>query len=233
MNTLEIAMRQSARDIGCKPEDFLMDVNTVVISSPRPDAKVYLKKPQDFFLVKYGSCEVVAVNENIYKPMVEYFAKNKYLNIADLSDFGLKVSYQTLHYLPAEHATALTCKYETRLLHPEDFAGLYLPEWGNALCEKRKELDMLAVGAYDGEKLVGLAGASADCGDMWQIGIDVLREYRLQGIAAALTSQLACEIKKRGKLPFYSTSFGNVPSMKNAHKSGFRPAWIQIQANFV
>ena len=45
----------------------------------------------------------------------------------------------------------------------EDFQNLYLPEWSNALCEKRKHLDMLGVGAYDGETLVGLAGCSADC----------------------------------------------------------------------
>ena len=233
MNALETAMRQSARDIGCEPEDFLKAANTVVISSPRPDAKVYLQKPQDFFLVKYGSCEVVAVNEKIYEPMVEYFAKKEYLNVAGLSDFGLKVSYQTIHYLPTDKQIALTCRYETKVLHPADFAGLYLPEWSNALCEKRKELDMLAVGAYDGEKLIGLAGASKDCEDMWQIGIDVLPEYRMQGIASALTSQLSEEIKKLGKLPFYTTNFGNVSSMKNAHKCGFKPAWIQIQADFV
>ncbi len=29
-------------------------------------------------------------------------------------------------------------------------ANLYLPSWSNALCEKRKELDVLGVGAYDG-----------------------------------------------------------------------------------
>lgn len=46
-------------------------------------------------------------------------------------------------------------------LHKEDFSELYRPEWSNALCEERKHLDVLGVGAYDGEKLVGLAGCSA------------------------------------------------------------------------
>lgn len=75
----------------------------------------------------------------------------------------------------------LPCPYETRLLGPADFAPLYRPEWSNALCEKRKHLDELGVGAYDRGKLVGLAGCSADCAGMWQIGIDVLPEYRLAG----------------------------------------------------
>ncbi|MCI8326036.1 MAG: GNAT family N-acetyltransferase, partial [Clostridia bacterium] len=108
--------------------------------------------------------------------------------------------------------------------------------WSNALCEKRKELDVLGVGAYDNGRLIGLAACSADCDNMWQIGIDVSADYRRQGIAAALTSQLALEILKRGKVPFYCTAWSNIKSVRNAIKSGFRPAWVELTAkpaNFV
>lgn len=37
---------------------------------------------------------------------------------------------------------------------------------------------------------------------MWQIGVDVLPEYRRMGIASSLTSNLAIEIIERGKVPF-------------------------------
>ena len=124
----------------------------------------------------------------------------------------------------------LPCKYEIRVLGQEDFAQLYLPEWSNALSEKRKHLDMLGVGAYDGEILIGLAGCSADCNTMWQIGIDVLPEYRRQGIATALTSRLAVEVLQRGKVPFYCCAWANLSSVRNAIKSGFRPAWIEHTA---
>ena len=70
------------------------------------------------------------------------------------------------------------------------------------MVEGRKEFDVLGVGAYDGEKLIGLAGCSADCDMMWQIGIDVLPEYRNKGIASALTSRLALKVLERGKVPF-------------------------------
>ena len=76
----------------------------------------------------------------------------------------------------------IDCEYPIRVLTPKDFQHLYLPEWGNALCEKRKHLDMLAVGAYDGETLIGLAGVSADCDTMYQIGIDVLPSYRARAL---------------------------------------------------
>ena len=124
----------------------------------------------------------------------------------------------------------LDCFYELRILTQEDFVDLYLHEWSNALCESRKHLDVLGVGAYDKGKLIGLAGCSADCDTMWQIGIDVLPEYRRQGIASALTSRLAVEILRRGKVPFYCAAWCNVKSVRNAIKSGFRPAWVEMTA---
>ena len=120
--------------------------------------------------------------------------------------------------------------YKIKNLTQEDFAGLYLPEWSNALCKERKHLDVLGVGAYDNGKLVGLAGCSADCDTMWQIGIDVLPEYRRQGIASALTTRLAIEILNRGKVPFYCAAWCNVKSVRNAIKSGFCPAWVEMTA---
>ena len=105
-----------------------------------------------------------------------------------------------------------------------------LPEWSNALCKERKHLDVLGVGAYDGDRLVGLAACSADCGDMWQIGVDVLPEYRRRGIASALTSALTKEIIGRNKVPFYCTAWSNIRSARNAVKSGFAPAWVEMTA---
>ena len=84
------------------------------------------------------------------------------------------------------------------------------------------------MGAYDHGELVGLAGASADGEDMWQIGIDVLPAYRRQGLAKALTSRLAQEILARGKVPFYCCAWSNIASARNAIASGFRPAWVEL-----
>ena len=86
------------------------------------------------------------------------------------------------------------------------------------------------MGAYEQEKLIGLAGCSADCETMYQIGIDVLPEYRRHGIATALTVRLAREIMKLGKVPFYCAAWCNLKSVKNAIKAGFSPAWVEITA---
>ena len=86
----------------------------------------------------------------------------------------------------------------------------------------------LGIGAYDHGKLVGLAGGSTDAEEIWQIGVDVLPEYRRQGVASSITSNLALEIIARGKVPFYCSRWSNIPSVRNAIKSGFLPAWIEM-----
>ena len=89
-------------------------------------------------------------------------------------------------------------------------------------------MDVLGIGAYDRDNLVGFAACSADCDDMWQIGVDVLPEYRQKGIASALTSRLAKEILGRGKVPFYCSAWSNIRSARNAVKSGFVPTWVEM-----
>ena len=98
------------------------------------------------------------------------------------------------------------------------------------MCEPRKHLDKLAVGAFDNGRLIGLAGCSADCETMYQIGVDVLPDYRKKGVASAITSRLALEILQRGKVPFYCAAWSNIASVRNAIKSGFRPAWVELTA---
>ena len=144
---------------------------------------------------------------------------------------GHKICFMAEYYLPdVNRIPEFQPACEVRILEQADFKDLYLPEWSNALCEKRKHLDVLGAGAYVDGKLAGLAGCSADCEDMWQIGIDVLPEYRKQGIASALTSRLAREILNRGKVPFYCSAWSNIRSVRNAVKSGFIPAWVEMTA---
>ena len=148
-----------------------------------------------------------------------------------LSEKGHKVCFMAEYYLPdLNRIPLLSCAYPMRLLTQGDFGALYLPEWSNALCKDRKQLDILGIGAYDGDTLVGLAACSADCEEMWQIGVDVLPGYRRQGIASALTSTLTREILNRNKVPFYCTAWSNIRSARNAMKSGFLPAWAELTA---
>lgn len=236
---LRIAMEQSAIDLGCCAQDFLKEENIIVRSVRTEQARRYLKLPFACNLVSYGSNIVASVSPQAEDAVAAYLGRFPFyhcfetpnLHVLDdaLQPLGLRSCFMAEYFLPdPEHLSPLPCRYETRLLGPEDFAGLYLPQWSNALCAARPHLDVLGIGAYDGGKLIGFAGCSADCETMWQIGIDVLPAYRRQGIASALTSRLAAEILARGKVPFYCAAWSNLPSVRNAIHSGFRPAWVEL-----
>ena len=236
-----IALQQSAYDSGCLPEDFLKAENVVTISQKHPFARKYLKLPLSCDLVSYGSNIVAQASEEI-APLVrqyidrypvEHCFETPNLHVLDemLRPYGQKICFMAEYFLPDVDAVKeLPCEYELRVLHQEDFATLYLPQWSNALCEDRKHLDVLGVGAYDDGKLIGLAGCSADCEMMYQIGVDVLPEYRRKGIASALTSRLALKILSLDKVPFYCAAWCNIKSVRNAICSGFRPAWVAMTA---
>lgn len=88
--------------------------------------------------------------------------------------------------------------------------------------------DVLAVGAYDGKELMGMAGASCDGEDMWQIGIDVFPRYKGRGIGANLTRELKEAILAKNKVPFYGTAQSHMISKSVAVKAGFMPMWAEL-----
>ena len=241
---IRIAMRQSAADCACAEEDFRREENVVVESKPSENASRYMTVPHICALFSYGSNVVVSCRRDLIPEMEAYvngvpknykcfdppalFRLNRILENA-----GAEIGWMHICYLPDPErifGTELSCPYETRELHPEDFAELYVPAWGNALCSDRKELDVLGVGAYDNGRLIGLAACSADCPEMWQIGIDVLPDYRRQGVASVLTNRLARAVFERGKVPFYASAWSNVRSVKNGLRSGFQPEWVTMTA---
>lgn len=236
-----IALEQSAIDCNCRAEDFLSGKNLVTRSRAHPGARKYLPLPFACDMVTYGNGIVAQTNEETAEAVQKYLEKytpehcfetpNIHALDAALEQFGLKVCFMAEYFLPDVNCLKeQLCGYELRVLHQSDFKDLYTDTWSNALCAKRKELDVLGVGAYDHGKLIGLAGCSADCESMYQIGVDVLPQYRRQGIASALTSRLALEILKLGKVPFYCAAWCNLKSVRNAIKCGFRPAWAVLTA---
>ena len=238
---LKIAMQQQAIDSNCSPEDFCRVENKVVISKDHSLARKYLTLPFFCDLVSYGSNIVASVDAAIEDTVLKYINRyeighcfetpNLYVLNDELEKHGMKICFMAEYFLPdMEVLKPESCDYEIKILRRADFANLYKPEWSNALCEKRKHLDVLAAGAFDGEKMIGLAGCSADCENMWQIGVDVLQSYRKRGVASALTSVLALEILRLGKVPFYCCAWSNIRSVRNAIKSGFKPAWVEITA---
>ncbi len=236
---LQIAMEQSAEDMGCAAEDFLKRENVLVPLRLGAGARKYLKEPIVASFVSYGNNVVAAAAGEAAEIAAEYLRQGPFYRLFEtprihwlggrLAELDAGICFMAEYFLPDVGAPRPAPRgLDLRILEQPELRGLYRPEWSNALCKERRQLDVLAAGAYDGGRLVGLAGCSADCDRMWQIGVDVLPAYRRQGIASALTAALAAEILRRGRVPFYCCAWSNIPSARNAIRSGFRPAWVEM-----
>ncbi len=241
---MQIALQQSAYDCNCKPEDFLSDKNIVTLSKKHLKARRYMPLPLECDLVSYGNNIVAQVSERTKEAVTEYIGKyalehcfetpNIHALDTKLQPFGLMTCFMAEYFLPNMNVLKeLPCEYELKVFEPSHMDELYIDTWHNALTMDNREVDKLAVGAYDGDTLIGLAACSVDCEMMYQIGVDVLPDYRQKGVAAAITSRLALEIVAIGKVPFYCAAWCNIKSVRNAIKSGFRPAWVELTARDV
>ena len=242
----QIAMEQSANDLNCNASYFLEIENCIVISKANDLSRKYLELPFICNLVSYGTNVVVTGREDLL-PLIEqcidrmpaiencFETPGMYPLNRILETAGARICFMADYFLPdidevLRYERLCAGTFEFRVMESTEFAGLYLPEWKNALCADHKHLDRLAVGAFDRGQLVGLAGCSADCDTMWQIGVDVLPAYRRAGIASALTNRLARETFERELVPFYCAAWSNVKSVRNAIRSGFRPGWVEATA---
>lgn len=88
--------------------------------------------------------------------------------------------------------------------------------------------DEIGIAAMDKEKILGMAGVSADSDKLWQIGIDVVKEARGRKVGISLVRLLKNEILRLGKLPYYGTAVSHNISQNIAFQAGFRPAWTEL-----
>lgn len=108
----------------------------------------------------------------------------------------------------------------------QQFRGM--PEYDEAFCFDDNAPDMIGVAAVADGRIVGMAGASADSPYLWQIGINVDRNYEGRGIASSIVSIIKKDIMDMGILPYYGTSISNLPSQRVAAKAGFEVAWVEL-----
>ncbi len=151
---------------------------------------------------------------------------------AELNKFSHTLT-KTFHmFLSGERVDAKK-NYPVKWFYGEEIHTFYGDErFPNAICEKFLPHcpDRMSVCAYDGEKIMGMAGVSEGAQGWLQIGVDVLPEYRSMGVGTYIVTLLKNKIEDEGKIPFYGTSVSNYHSWNIAINSGFRPAWVEISA---
>lgn len=242
----ETAYRQLALDLNTTPERIQEGGVIFTLPALNPGRRAYSREMPFFEMATIGTATVIMANEGLWPALrdwsedaeephwlLEFPRMQKLAEILAPLGYGLTQSFH--HYLPSrDFAPAAAPKGLTlKLLEREDIAAYYPNEaWPNALQgqENPARPDVLALLALDGGASAAMAGASADSPSLWQIGIDVLPNYRGRGLGTRLVENLAYEVERRGTLPFYGTSLSNIHSQNIAWKCGFRPAWVAVSA---
>ena len=240
-------MEQLALEYNTTPAAFTTPGFTLTLPTKPASVRLFAKEVPFFSMACTGNSVVAAADERLHPflqalagevrdphRLFEFPAMEK-MN-AELKKYGYALWGSEHMCLPGgafpdfDIATEFTLKwFETK----EAISSFYPNEkfrmaLGKAYNPDRP--DVIALAAMDGETTAAVAGASADMPDLWQVGIDVLADYRGAGLGTALVAALCKRIEDMGKIPFYGTAAANVHSQIIAAKCGFYPAWVETGA---
>ncbi|MBO7420839.1 MAG: GNAT family N-acetyltransferase [Spirochaetaceae bacterium] len=237
-----ITREQLALELNCKAADFLKEENIITAAALHEKRRKFSEEPFYLQTATFGNNAVISADEEMHQWLKKWangkrgfwlFEQHNFFELeCELRKHGYKMAATHHMFLPRPEIIDFKTDIKIKWLGQNDFADFYgKPEFSNALCDRfRPERpDVLAIAALDGEKIIGMAGCSADTPVMWQIGIDVLPEYRGRGVGTALVTLIRNETFRRGALPYYGTSLSNLGSWKIALASGFAPAWIEVE----
>lgn len=222
---MSIVYNQLAIDYNCKPEDFNKDGVIFTIAEKQTGRREMPFVTPRLEVITMGKSTIVNVSKNIMS-----YAKRKLEGKSSYDILISKIVYGVNpYYLPdIENLKEIENNSFRFELIDKNIQSLYVNKYfHNALQYNvdSKRPEVLAAVAYDKNNLVGIACASADSKAMWQIGVDVLSNYRGNGIAVKLVNMLTIETINRGIVPYYTTDCANINSQKVAIKSGYIPAW--------
>ena len=231
-----------ALEYNCSPNDFYKSNNIITSVSCNEGQRIYAQKQTFFKMITFGSNVVISADTALH-PFLEQYTDGKtghYLfEIPNLLPIEKELNYhgytltQSFHmFLPAVKCEPKK-NYQLRWYIDEEIHQFYGDSrFPNAICTEFTETrpDKIVVCAYDNDNIMGMAGCSEDAKGLFQIGIDVMPEYRSMGVGTYLVTVLKNRIIETGAIPFYGTSVSNYHSWNIAINSGFRPAWIEIAA---
>jgi hypothetical protein len=232
-----IVRSQLATDLNCTPDDLNGAQDSIIFTEARenPGRRPFPRGERHFEMLSMGKAVIVSASPDILaivKPALT--GKNRDEAFSMPFIYGHGICY--LPDLNKPKPLPAPAGFSYALLEQDDIPALYhLEGFKNAIGCSSGALrpDVLAATAKQGDRIVGMAGASIDCAHMWQIGIDVFPECRCHGLAAYLVNRLMLEILNLGVIPYYCAAIANISSQRVAHRAGFFPAWFcSYKGNF-
>jgi GNAT superfamily N-acetyltransferase len=184
-------------------------------------------------IMTYNKCVIISTSEALHLKVKEALTDK---SRDEIFEFPF-VYGQTIHFTPdvrKVQRVPLSKDYSYELLKGSDIEKLrYIKGFDNSLSfddngDTRAEIAFLA--KKDNE-IIGLAGASEEASNLWEVGVDVRPKYRKGGIGTALVANLTADIMDSGIVPFYSASVTNIGSQMVASLIGYIPCWVDTYKN--
>ena len=171
---------------------------------------------------------LVSASENLYDNVKERLTGKNVYEI-----FELPLVYgQSIYFIPdlkrLEKQEEIS-EYEFRMFDGNTNEIELSEGFENAITfhENGKCISNIAYCAYYNGKIIGVAGADKVNDDIWEVGIEVLPEYRKDGLATILTKNLTIKILEKGIVPIWCASSTNIGSQAVASRSNYIPLWVE------
>jgi GNAT superfamily N-acetyltransferase len=236
---LSMAKKQLALDYNCKLLDFEKEENTITENKLLEGRRIYESDGCFLKIISIGGRAIICADEKIRPWLEEKILKQDAswlfdygkLRVIDnmLREFGHEIDNMPHFYLPNTRNCNVKAITTIKWFEKQEilqFKGD--SRFDEAFAFDENYPDVHGVAAFDGDTIMGMAGASEDSKTLYQIGINVLPEYTGKGIGTNLVALLKQELLKRGKVPFYGTSVSHIISKNIAINAGFFPAWAEV-----
>lgn len=232
---IDLVNNQLAIDLNCNKDDFYKDgIIYTNVNINNKQRKCIREEPYAELITIGQSC-VITVDKRI-KNKIEKKLKGKTRN--EISEMNIFIESE-IHYIPDTSRITNKKEFPKEFIYEikrgkeiEELYGMSeFKGFDNSIQYGKNYVgpDEIVLYAKYKDKIIGMAGASKDTEEMWQIGVDVKKEHRSRGLATALVSNLANIILEKGKIPYYSTTSSNIPSQLVAYKTGFMPFWYSMK----
>ena len=210
-----------SKEFYCSADE--LNGKSVVYSVNINAKKPYIK------ILAYRNCVVICTSEDLYYKVRELVQSKNRDEI-----FELPLVYgQTIHYVPNDNYTqdaSVSLNFECEYLFDRDILSLTgLTGFENSIAfDENDSTSTKAVYiAKDKNRIIGVAGAAeSSVNDIWEIGVDVMEEYRNARLGTYLVRGLTKELLARNIIPFYSASVTNIGSQMVASRCDYIPFWI-------
>ncbi|MBR5868932.1 MAG: GNAT family N-acetyltransferase, partial [Clostridia bacterium] len=221
MNYFPALYELLAKEYNCVPGDFLKKENILTESRLIAGRRVYSRERYFFHMVTTGGNAVVTADECLH-PFLQDFIRDRmghwlfeFPNLlpleAELNRYGYTMPQSYHMFLPVYRVEPQR-NDPVKWYFEEEIHQFYGQEcYRNAISREYNpdRPDRMAVCAYDGDTIMGMAGCTEDGPGWMQIGIDVMEPYRSRGIGTYLVTQMTYRILNEGKIPFYGSSLTN------------------------